>query len=392
VAIKYTNVVGTMLNDVLKSTAANEAIVGGEGIDKLIFEEGTKGVVVNLKKGTIVDSYGKRDTVSGVEIVTGTSFNDRIVGSDDTDYLVGGGGDDYLHGGLGSDELYGGEGNDKLYGGQGNDFLVGGKGSDYINGGAGFDTADYSDEGGAGITVNLKAGTVIDTYGNTDTLVSIERIRATDYDDNLVGSNAANVFEAGGGNDHLDGGNGNDTLLAGFGNDTVLGGNGNDILVGGRGADMLDGGKGKDTVDYSQDAGWRAVAVNLATGLGEDSWGDSDILTGIENVTGGDLGDWIHGDGFSNVLNGGAGDDILTGGGGNDVFAFGAGHGHDQINDFNAGDQLNLAALGFNSVDDVLAVAQGHELGAMIVTGEGSSIVLVDVNVNDLGSLGYIFS
>jgi Ca2+-binding RTX toxin-like protein len=390
-AIKYTEVVGTMLNDVLKSTSANEAIVGGAGVDKLVFEEGTRGVSVNLKKGTIVDSFGKRDTVSGVEIVIGTSFNDVMVGSDGADVFAGGAGDDRLSGGLGDDEIYGGEGNDTISGGEGSDFLVGGKGNDKILGGAGFDTADYSDEGGAGISVDIRAGKVTDNYGDTDSIGGVERIRATDFEDTLLGSYGVNVFEAGGGNDVLDGRGGDDVLLAGFGDDVVVGGAGNDVLVGGRGADKLDGGKDKDTVDYSQDGGWRAVSVNLATGLAEDSWGDADTLTRVENVTGGALGDWIHGDGFTNVLNGGAGDDTLTGGGGDDILVFGVGHGHDQINDFNAGDQLNLAALGFTSVEDVLAASQGHDLGAMIVTGEGSSIVLVDVNVNDLGSLGYIF-
>lgn len=390
-AIKYKSVQGSANADTLVSTAANEAIVGGDGIDKLIFEEGSRGVSVNLKAGTIIDSFGMRDTVSGIEIVVGTKMNDRIVGSDNTDYLAGGAGDDYLHGGAGQDELYGGEGNDQLYGGAGSDFLVGGKGNDLINGGGGFDTADYSDEGGAGISVDLLAGMAIDNYGDTDKLVSIERVRATDFSDKLLGSNGANMLEGGGGNDYLDGRNGTDTLLGGFGDDSILGGAGNDILVGGRGADMIDGGTGRDTVDYSQDGGWRAIGVNLSTGLAEDSWGDTDTLVAIENVTGGALGDWIHGNKSANTLNGGGGDDVLTGGGGNDTFEFGRDHGNDRINDFNKGDKLDLSDLGFTSVDQVVAAAQGHDLGALIVTGENSSILLVDVNIKDIAALGYIF-
>jgi hypothetical protein len=38
-----------------------------------------------------------------------------------------------------------------------------------------------------------------------------------------------------------------------------------------------------------------------------------------------------------------------------------------------------------------MANAVGHDLGVMIRTGEGSSILLVDVNVANIAKLGYIF-
>jgi Ca2+-binding RTX toxin-like protein len=386
------NVLGTENNDTLKSTGAVEMLDGGAGIDKLTFEEGTRGVNVNLKSGKVTDSFNNKETVAGFEIVVGTSFADKIVGSDNTDYLDGGAGNDSLYGGNGADELYGATGDDLLSGGNGNDYLVGSRGNDKLEGGAGYDTADYSDEAGAGITVDMTAGTVIDNYGDIDMLKSIERVRATDFADTMIGSSAANTFEAGAGNDTLDGLGGNDVLLAGFGDDKVLGGTGNDVLVGGRGADYLDGGTGTDTVDYSQDAGWHGVSVNLATGLAEDSWGDLDTLVSVERVTGTEFADWFLGNKSKNTLNGGAGDDTLAGGGGNDTFVFQAGHGHDVINDFNAGDVLDLAALGFTSVDQVVAAASGHDLGVVITTGEGSSVVLVDVNVTSVATLGYLFA
>ncbi|MFM9973176.1 MAG: calcium-binding protein, partial [Beijerinckiaceae bacterium] len=276
------NVLGTDGDDTLKNTGAVEMISGGAGLDKLVFEEGTRGINVNLATGALTDSFGNRDTialvetatatgtvkVSSVEIIIGTSFNDTITGSAQTDYLVGGAGNDRLSGGAGSDELYGGTGNDVLNGGDQSDYLVGGTGNDTINGGNGFDLVDYSDEGGTfGVTVNLAKSTATDTYGGTDRLISVERIRGTELVDKLTGNGVANLFEGGAGNDVLDGAGGDDLLWAGFGDDKLIGGTGNDQLVGGRGADQLDGGTGIDVADYSLDAGWHGVAVNLTTGL-----------------------------------------------------------------------------------------------------------------------------
>ena len=388
------NVLGTNGNGTLRSTAAVEMISGGLGLDKLVFDEGTRGVSVNLKTGKLTDSFGNKETVSGIEIVIGTSMNDKIIGSDFADYLVGGDGNDSLYGGAGSDELYGGTGDDFLSGGSDSDYFVGGKGFDTINGGSGFDMVDYSDEGGSnGVTVNLVTNIATDTYGSTDKYISIERVRGTDMADTFSGNNSANMFEGGAGNDTIDGLGGDDVIRGGFGNDKLLGGAGADMIAGGRGNDTMDGGSGsKDVADYANDGGWHGVSVNLTTGIAEDSWGDIDTLVSIESIVGTEFGDWFMGSAGANAFTGAGGNDTMAGGGGNDTFIFGLGHGNDQINDFNAGDVLDLAALGFHSVAEVQAVSVGHNLGTLINTGAGSSILLVDVNVNSLASLGYVFA
>jgi Ca2+-binding RTX toxin-like protein len=387
------NVLGVNGNDTLRNTADIEVIDGGLGVDKLVFDEGTRGVSVNLKAGTITDAFGNKDTVANVEIVIGTTLADKITGSDFGDFLVGGEGNDSLYGGAGQDELYGADGNDYLSGGSGSDFFVGGQGDDTLNGGSGFDMADYSDEGGGGIVANLVTNVIFDPYGHTDTLSSIERVRGTDFADSMTGNNSANMFEGGGGNDVLDGAGGNDIIRGGFGNDTLIGGSGADMLTGGRGSDLMDGGSGSlDTADYSADGGWRGISVDLKTTMVEDSWGDTDVLVSIERVIGTDLGDWFMGSTGANQLNGMGGNDTMAGGGGNDTFVFWVGHGDDQINDFNTGDILDLAALGFTSIADVQAAAVGHNLGVQINTGAGSSILLVDVNISSLSSLNYLFA
>jgi Ca2+-binding RTX toxin-like protein len=386
------NVVGTKENDTLKNTAEIEVISGGEGIDTVVFEEGKRGVNVNMKTGVVVDSFGNRETMSGVEIVIGTSFADTITGSDNADVIVGGGGNDKLSGGNGHDELYGEDGDDSLVGGNGADTLIGGKGNDTLSGGNGFDLADYSGEDGGGITVDLIKGTAIDNWGGADKLVSIEHIRATDYADKITGSNANNLLEGGGGDDVILAMAGADAVWGGFGKDTIDGGTGNDTLTGGHGDDQMDGGTGVDTLDYSHDGGWRGVSVDMSTGFAEDTWASLDTFKNMENVTGSNFGDWIRGDSKANVIDGRGGDDTLIGNGGKDTFVFAAGHGNDRINDFGLDDKLDLRGLGVTSLDQVLAMAQGHDLGAVLMTGEGSSIVLVDVNIADIAKLSYIFA
>ena len=66
-------------------------------------------------------------------------------------------------------------------------------------------------------------------------------------DDFVLLSNAAELQNAYGGIDRMDGRGGNDTLMGAGGNDTLLGGDGNDRLDGDDGNDLIVGGRGDDT-------------------------------------------------------------------------------------------------------------------------------------------------
>jgi serralysin len=59
--------------------------------------------------------------------------------------------------------------------------------------------------------------------------------------------------------------------------------------------------------------------------------GDTDVVSGIENLTGGSGNDTLAGDGAANVLSGGDGDDRLAGGTGNDTLIGGSGHRHRRV-------------------------------------------------------------
>ena len=119
-------------------------------------------------------------------------------------------------------------------------------GDDVIDGGAGIDTVSYT-KATVAVKVTLASNAAQDTGGaGIDTLISIENLTGSRYNDTLTGDDAANRINGGSGKDTLTGNAGNDVLTGGAGNDVLVGGEGNDTLIGGAGKDVLTGGTGKD--------------------------------------------------------------------------------------------------------------------------------------------------
>ncbi len=212
-------------------------------------------MTINAKATTFTFGTTGNDTIFAQyllgDMINGLGGNDTIFGLDGDDILLGAAGRDVLYGAAGHDKLDGGTGNDKLYGGAGNDILIGGTGDDYIDGGLDFDTVDYSGAT-AGIRVNLSSASQQNTGGaGRDTIVNVENITGSSFNDVLTGNALDNFILAGAGADTLRGGDGNDTLMSmgadGLG-DTLDGGNGNDSLMSGTGNDSLAGGAGNDTL------------------------------------------------------------------------------------------------------------------------------------------------
>ncbi|MCZ8276209.1 MAG: right-handed parallel beta-helix repeat-containing protein [Microcystis sp. LE19-4.1E] len=258
-------------NDTISGGAGNDTLIGGAGTDTAVFGAGNNTVNLTLTTG--------QNTGEGIDVLSGI------------ENLVGGDGDDSLIGNTGNNQLDGGTGNDNLSGGAGNDTLLGG---------AGTDTATF---GAGNNTVNLTLTTGQNTGEGTDVLSSIENLVGGDGDDSLTGDTA---------NNQLDGGTGNDTLLGDAGNDTLIGGAGNDSLVGGAGTDTATFGSGNNT-------------VNLTLTTGQNTGEGTDVLSGIENLVGGDGNDSLIGDGGNNQLDGGTGNDTLNGAIGIDTLIGGAG-------------------------------------------------------------------
>ncbi|MFO0291669.1 MAG: calcium-binding protein [bacterium] len=88
--------------------------------------------------------------------ITGSNFNDTLVGGQNADTLRGGLGNDSLNGQQQNDLVDGGAGDDTLIGGGQNDTLIGGAGSDTLSGGSGTGADrfqyNFSNEGTDSIT------------------------------------------------------------------------------------------------------------------------------------------------------------------------------------------------------------------------------------------------
>ena len=123
---------------------------------------------VTLVAGTGTLSVRTIDAASNTTAGTGHGYTLTITGDNNDNVLVGTSAADWIEG-LG-----------------GNDTLQGLAGNDLLDGGSGIDRALYTDATGP-ITVNLAAGTVSGraSVGN-DTLVSIEQIRGSAFDDIYV--------------------------------------------------------------------------------------------------------------------------------------------------------------------------------------------------------------
>jgi Ca2+-binding RTX toxin-like protein len=222
-------------------------------------------------------------------VFNGTPTNDSLPGA----------GQDFS----GDNTIRGLAGNDTINAGTGNDIVEGGAGNDWLDGGAGRDTADYSY-----VTVNMAA--TLQAEGQTTT-ISISTVTGAEDIDRLT-----NI-------ENLAGGLGNDSLTGNDAANVLSGGSGNDTLSGGAGGqDTLIGGTGIDTAVF---VGGAVVVALDRHGNATASGGDTDVLVGIENLTGSASGsDRLSGNASDNVLIGLGGNDVLLGGGGNDTI-----HGED---------------------------------------------------------------
>jgi hypothetical protein len=141
--------------------------------------------------------------------------------------------------------------------------------------------------------------------------------------DTITGNAANNTLTGNNGNDTLNGEGGNDTLAGGAGSDTMNGGEGDDIFNGGANNDTMNGGNGIDRVSYSTQTGNLIVYLTGVASVGFEAQGD--IITNIENATGGSGNDQIYGNADANTLDGLGGNDTLLGAGGNDTLRGGDG-------------------------------------------------------------------
>ena len=105
-------------DDRLRGLGGADLLIGGAGSDTVdystFFPTNQRiGVVVNLTTGDAVGDGA--DSLSLIENIRGSSFDDRLVGNALVNSIQGGGGADSLSGGAGRDVLRGGDGNDTIH-------------------------------------------------------------------------------------------------------------------------------------------------------------------------------------------------------------------------------------------------------------------------------------
>jgi len=242
---------GSVWDDTLIGNGDLNVLFGGPGNDSL---DGADGFDINgyllgsvqadLGTGQASGAEGT-DTFVGMEGLVGSDAGSSLTGDAGPNILIGGSQIDVLTGGSGDDAMFGQGGVDQLNGGDGNDILGGGDGADILNGGPGAnDVATYFDSASV-VQGDLATGTVV-TYETSDTLVAIEGLEGSEFNDVLTGDGLANFLFGGAGNDMLFGVNGADSLYGSAGDDNLAGGDQDDFLDGGDGTDGLDGGPGVD--------------------------------------------------------------------------------------------------------------------------------------------------
>ncbi|WP_019101217.1 calcium-binding protein, partial [Chromobacterium haemolyticum] len=283
------------------------------------------------------------DTLKGAkgnDVIFGLAGDDQLFGNEGNDSLFGGSGNDTLYGGAGNDLLEGGAGNDSLYGEDGNDTLRGGIGNDSLNGGNGADLL----EGGDGDDV---------IYGNNDGggwRVEGDTLRGGAGNDQLFAGwrGYDNVFEGGAGNDTLTGSYARDTYLfnLGDGQDLIIdkadadiareeyrdelrfgvGIKETDIQVLRSGNDMVFRHvNGQDSVtvkDWFADRVYWIEQITFASGV---KWTADQLMKQGVPLVGSELGDTLRGGNVDDWMLGNGGNDSLYGGNGNDLLEGGAG-------------------------------------------------------------------
>lgn len=345
--------------------AGSDRLFGGNGGDQIVPDtSGATGAAADF-----VDGGGAADTVNYAPVPNPLTLDLALAAPQP----VGAGTDTIVNvenvlGGNTADRITGTDGSNSLQGLAGDDVLTGRTGDDVLIGSDGLDTASYENGSTGGVAVSLAAAGPQATGGaGTDSLLTMENLAGSPFDDRLTGDGSDN---------RLRGLGGGDLLFGGFGADEVDGGAGDDTLDGGPGPDRFIGGDGVDTADYSfaPTPLGNGIVVDIGDGLANDGTpaGDApgdDVGADIERVIGTSLADDITGDASAEELVGTDGPDRLEGGGGPDRLLGGP------------GDDLILARD--SAADAAIACGPGQDR----VVGDPEDVVSADCEVVDRGNV-----
>ncbi len=235
------------------------------------------------------------------------------------------------------------------------------------------DTATYA-SATSKVTVSLLITTQQNTIGaGLDTLISVENLTGSNYDDSLTGNSLNNVLDGKAGNDILAGWNGADTMIGGSGNDTYFVEN-----VGDKAIEKLN--EGIDTVSSK-------ITHTLSDNVENLTFTGAAAIDG----TGNNLANVITGNNAVNTLNGGIGNDTLNGAGGNDTLigwndadTMNGGTGNDTYFIENVGDKaIEKLNEGIDSVSSKIT----HTLSANVENLTLTGTAVINATGNDLANV-----
>lgn len=329
-----------------------DAVNGQDGSDTISYERFSGGVYVDFSilGGWSWDPSAKYiygDAISGVENVTGSRFDDIILGDS---------GGNVLRGLVGADTLYGRDGDDILEGGTGADALVGDGGRD---------TASY-EHSKDWVYVDLQSGTTSGGDAIGDTFSSIENLTGSRFDDDLRGDASDNSLRGLDGDDYF-------AMSEGF-----------DTIEGGAGLDTFDGSaaSGPLTIyydpgyyyEYDPYYGYPYQVYTGPAGTYASSPTATSALDGIEYFIGSAWNDSVAGSDADEVFEGRGGNDYLYGGTGSDTYVLGRGDGADSVSDDSSSmNSLRLGA-GINWRDVAIYGADySQQSGTLTVSIRGTS-------------------
>lgn len=191
------------------------------GGDAVSYAAATRPVSVNLVTGVATGGGQGTDTLDNFLEIVGSNYGDTLRGGGEWNgvEINGRGGNDTIYGFEGGDSgdfLAGKEGDDKLYGLGNDDTLRGGPGNDLLDGGGGQDRASWGantapsdnepfSEDYPGATGPITANTATGQANGegTDTLLSVESLIGSEFDDDLnTQDGQAGGIDAKGGTDH----------------------------------------------------------------------------------------------------------------------------------------------------------------------------------------------
>jgi Ca2+-binding RTX toxin-like protein len=296
---------GTSGNDTIETGLGADTVDGGDGTDQLLVDYATVTNSITYSSTSVpAEGSGEiqvfdRNGVSftNIEIfnLTGSQFNDTLLGGNSADTLKGS---------------------------RGNDLIDGVRGEDVLDGGGGFDTLrrDLSDftEGSAvdntGQVTNLSDGTVARNFENLDLVL----------------------------------GSGNDTIETGLGEDIVDGGDGTDQLV-------VDYATAENGISYSNNSIPAEGSGQIIESLNSANVSFSNIE--VFNLTGSQFDDELFGGNSADTLKGNKGDDFIDGGKGRDRLDGGAGEDtlRRDLSEFTEGSTVDNTGRVTNLIDDTVA-------------------------------------